>query len=278
MACPSSTLCVTGANTGLFASTHPLERSGSWRQSPTQASAVGLSCPSSLLCYGVIAGDVLSSARPGDPAAAWRLTPIDNGAGTCCVDHEDQPCPFGLTAISCPTKNFCAALDSGGYAYTSSHPQRGRSSWKRRSVDQNGQLQDLQGIPNGLACPSVNLCVGIDHYAGNVFVSRDPTGGASAWRAAQIVEGHAVFGAPIAITCPLVSRCIIATDGGGVLASTEPANTAAGWTTSEIDPGNQLTGLTCPTPKRCVAVDNQGNVIIGTWTRSQGRRRAAPVG
>jgi hypothetical protein len=51
-----------------------------------------------------------------------------------------------------------------------------------------------------------------------------------------------------------------------VLVSTDPAGGPRSWKLSEIDPGNELTGVSCASADQCVAVDNLGNVLLGTWT------------
>jgi hypothetical protein len=78
---------------------------------------------------------------------------------------------------------------------------------------------------NGMSCPSSNLCVAVDEV-GNVLTSSNPTGGARAWKVTH------VDGPP---NCDFFRV-----------------------------PCANLTSLSCPTVKLCVAGDERGNMLTST--------------
>jgi len=125
----------------------------------------------------------------------------------------------------------------------------------------------IDGNPiNGLACPSISLCVAVD-AAGHVLSSADPTGGARAWQSAD-VDGSVSLPA---VSCPSISICV-AVDGDGNVVSTGDASTPpAAWTVARVDTSITepspygggpalLRGVSCPSVSFCVAVDSVGNV------------------
>src|SRR5664279_5486530 len=78
------------------------------------------------------------------------------------IDHGDNP---GLTAVSCPSRSLCVAVDATGAIITSSRPSTG--PWKRIIVPGAAAF-------NGVACPSESLCIAVDQ-AGDVVSSSDPS-------------------------------------------------------------------------------------------------------
>src|SRR6202021_4292031 len=98
--------------------------------------------------------------------------------------------------------------------------------------------------PGGVTWPSSaasTLCVA-GGSAGWIETSTDPTGGASAWKMAQL-EGSNVA---IDINCPSVTLCVGADSDGNVLISTNPTGGPSAWTIDPVDPGNDLGSVQCP--------------------------------
>lgn len=205
VSCPSVSLCVaTDAFRGdVFTTTNPSGGARAWTRAhvdpadkskaflPGPARLTGVSCPSVSLCVAVDDhGRVLSSTNPTGGAGAWRRVHVDPAAGeglsavscasvTLCVAidssalssinpaggrsawHAALVFPVGL--VSCPFVSFCAlgALDGG--LLTSTNPTGGTGAWSHvRVMDGTNGLQ-------GMSCPSVSLCVGVDS-AGNVVL------------------------------------------------------------------------------------------------------------
>jgi hypothetical protein len=126
---------------------------------------------------------------------------------------------------------------------------------------------------NGIACPSLTLCVAVDD-AGNVVTSTDPSGGAAAWSVASIDAGRSLN----AVSCSSVSQCVAVDDAGNELNSINPAGGATAWTGARIGvpSGTPLGGpaiypleaISCPAEAMCIAVDGAGNAYVGRPTPS----------
>jgi hypothetical protein len=86
---------------------------------------VGLTCPSSTHCVALDnAGNVLSTSDPSGGWRAWHKAPIDAEMYSYSTEAPNNPPPYNLsplslTAISCPTARFCAAVDTSGHVLTS---------------------------------------------------------------------------------------------------------------------------------------------------------------
>ena len=155
----------------------------------------------------------------------------------------------GLTAVSCPSAAFCAAVDNGGNVVTTTRPTGGNGSWSAAvHVDANALT--------GISCATATLCVAVDS-AGQVVWSKQPGGGAKAWsKPARIDSATAGDGTSVglaAVDCPSASLCV-AVDGanaGNVLATTSPTGGAHGWRSTAV--GGVLTSISCPSSTLCVA-------------------------
>ncbi|MHB1930279.1 MAG: hypothetical protein ACYCUG_12815, partial [Acidimicrobiales bacterium] len=85
----------------------------------------------------------------------------------------------------------------------------------------------------GISCPSVSLCVAVD-VNGNVVTSTNPTGGVSAWTAANVDPGNTLSG----VSCPSASLCVAVDGSGNVVSSTNPTGGASAWTAANVDGTN----------------------------------------
>jgi hypothetical protein len=126
---------------------------------------------------------------------------------------------------------------------------------------------------DSVACPSVSLCVAGD-YAGNVLVSTNPTGGASAWKVINIdPSAHR-----LSIACPSTTFCVAVDANGNALTTTDPTGGPSAWSRTAID-GYELTGVNCPTTALCVAVDGHGRVLTGALvTEEEPTTKEEPTG
>jgi photosystem II stability/assembly factor-like uncharacterized protein len=202
-----------------------------------------ISCADENLCVAVgYEGSVFTSTDPTGGAIAWRVSDVNEGPGAA---H--------LTAVTCPTPSFCAAV-SGGYGgsagriFTSTNPALG--VWKRVQLD---GPPDLRGV----SCPTPSLCVAVAKE-GRIFVSGNPAGDASAWRPASSPTQRDLF----AVSCVAATLCAAGDAGGNVLTSTDPAR--EDFAATNADGSVQITGVTCPTTSNCVVVTNNGDVLTST--------------
>lgn len=204
-----------------------------------------VSCASPDLCVAVsYEGFVYASTDPTGGAGAWSPTVINEGDG---ATH--------LTAVSCPSPALCVAVSggsnnsNGGKVLTSTNPTSGQ--WQ--AIQLSSSL-DLRGV----SCGTPSFCVAVARE-GRIFVSTNPTGGASAWREAGTPGGP---GDLEGVACVSTLLCAAGNMTGNVLTSTAP--TAGGWSEANAGGSVQITGISCPTASSCVAVDNNADVLTST--------------
>lgn len=250
VACPTESLCVAVGALGTLAfSQSPIGDVAKWHVvNPAHepgARLKAVSCASPGLCVAVsYEGRVYVSTDPTGGGDAWTPTVVNEGHGNT---H--------LTAVSCPTPSFCAAV-SGGYktsgrVLTSTDPTAG--IWH---VAQLGDPLDLRGI----SCGTPSLCVAVARE-GRIFVSTNPTGGASAWTESDAPGGR---GDLEGVDCFAAFLCAAGNLGGNILTSIDPAAGGASWSEANAGGSVQITDVSCPTASRCLAVDNNGDVLTST--------------
>lgn len=284
ISCPSRTCIAVDADGNVLTSSDPARGPGTWSVNPVDGAGLsGVSCPSSSLCVAVDgAGDVVTSVAPTAGAHAWTVTNVDG--------------LNALSAVSCPSTSLCVAVDRAGNVVSSTDPGAGAAVWTVTSVDQTVTPSGSAASLVDVSCSSESLCVAADD-AGNVVTSTNPTGGASAWTAADIDGTTALT----SVACRASRFCIVV-DGTEILTSSDPAGgvpawsatgngielsrvwcpsaalcvggeasgemattldaTASAWTTDNIGL-RSLTGLACASALLCVAVDANGNAVVG---------------
>ncbi len=294
VSCPSVSLCVAVDDAGdVVTSTAPtsgarwtiahVDRGHGW-----QPTLDGVSCPSASLCVAVDdAGDAVTSTAPTAGKGHWQIAPVDR-------DHGP------LDGVSCPSVSLCVAVDDAGDVLTSTDPTGGPGYWSRTHVeDPSGSDDQLDGV----SCPSVTLCVAVN-FQRQVLTSTNPTGGAAAWRVTPVPGGDGL--PLDSISCSSPSLCVATGQDGGLAITTNPtggerawvtrsldapplfgvscapggpcvtvdsngdafASTAGAstWVRARVDPNNELSAVSCPSARRCVAVDDSGNVVVAPWT------------
>jgi hypothetical protein len=192
----------------------------------------------------VTAGHTYTASKTVSPAFAWsQPAPIGNGGQ--------------LAAISCPTASFCAAVNTNGDVLVSGNPTVA-SAWSSTALVSDSGLNDI-------SCPTAGFCVASDTLSGDVFVSTNPAGGASAWTSTNIVNPS---GAGLqAVACPSSGLCVAVDSTGNEITSTNPTGGAAAWTSGSINPGNTLNDVSCVGSSLCVA---DGAGISATSTPAAG--------
>jgi hypothetical protein len=177
-----------------------------------------------------------------------------------------------LQAISCPSVSFCAAVDDRGNVATSTFPRNAKALWELAHIDGGiggpaalgysggNRLPIMPGI-NDISCPTASFCAAVDAKR-NVLTSRDPGGGASTWKSANI-DGTNALGQ---VACASPSLCVAVDFEGNLLASTSPSAGAGAWARAKIDnaDGGGFYGLACPSASLCVAVDANWNVLTSS--------------
>ena len=265
ISCPTESLCVTaGAFDTLAFSRAPTGGTANWHvvhptyDEPKQSclekgesvafcssprgSLNGVSCAGESLCVAVgYEGSVFVSTDPTGGARAWSVGEVNEGHG---ATH--------LTAVSCASPSLCVAVSggsnnsNGGKILTSTNPASG--NWQVANL---GNSLDLRGV----SCGTPSLCVAVAK-GGQMFVSTNPTGGASAWRQAGTPGGS---GDLEGVSCVSTLLCAAGNMTGNILTSTEPAG--GGWGEANAGGSVQITGVSCPAANACAAVDNNGDVL-----------------
>jgi hypothetical protein len=177
--------------------------------------------------------------------------------------------PATPTGISCPSTSLCVAVDARGDVLVSAAPRAGAPAWRVSVIDPGTAL-------SGVSCPSLQLCVAVDR-AGQVLTSTDPASVNPAWPAGLVAPDQWA-----GVSCPTVSLCVAA-GGQDIAVSTNPAGGSSTWTvvhnadqaidyecgkynsgSSTACPPQSLTSVSCPTPRVCEAVDDDGGATVST--------------
>jgi hypothetical protein len=183
--------------------------------------------------------------------------------------------PSSPTAISCPRADYCLAVDRGGDWYISTDPGGGAQAWTLvlRFAPTTGPLSNAMNTSDattGVSCASRSLCVSVDQsdQRGLAVISANLNGGLTQRYLALIVNRPVAF---TGISCPSPTLCVAvgafspsSKSAGMVLTDTSLALPLHTWTPTEIDSTHELTAISCPTVKLCVATDRVGNVITSS--------------
>jgi len=192
--------------------------------------------------------------------ASWRVSTTVNGGGR-------------LENISCPTTQFCVAVNGTGAVQT----VNGGATWTHDKVDEKDSL-------NVVSCSKSDDCwaIGSDKGGNYQFFLRKTANATWTQATARVLEIEPT--AMTAISCPTSSECVavgIATLIGGN-ASGYPV-----WTVSTVSPNNQpsakwkksiipfrrasitqgLAAIACPTTKVCYSIAEHvedGAVLLRT--------------
>lgn len=280
VSCPSPSICVAVGEDGVIASsTNPTGSAGDWRiarpydltvetdekcysappgvppaQVPCPPPVHGeqlraVSCPSVNLCVAVTSvGYVYSSTDPTGPAGGWRVADIDDS------EHNTH-----LESISCPDPGFCVAVsgkslsggvNTAGKVLTTTEPTGPGSAWQVTQLDPSLNLR-------AVSCTSRSFCVAVAKN-GHILKSTNPAGPASAW---ELVGTPGGPGNLESVTCVDQGSflCLAGNSGGNFLAA---GSGGSSWTEADGGVSVPITGISCPTPSRCAAVDNNGDVLV----------------
>jgi hypothetical protein len=222
----------------------------------------------------------VDTSPPSDPSTA--VTPEAFSWSSDKVDSMT-----GFSSVSCPTANFCAAVDAAGDVY-----YYNGASW---SADVDNPI-DSGNRFTSIDCLSASFCMAAD-YEGNVL-SYDGTN----WSAPDNIDpGGPAFNT---VSCPSTSWCLATDNNAGYFtwnsSSWSSRQTVSGvvgisssscasqtfcdavdsngytvtwngtsWSSpSDIDGTNFLSSVSCPSATFCAAVDLDGNGVTynaGSW-------------
>lgn len=220
-------------------------------------------------------------AMPAGSAAASKWT----------VRH--LPDRVALRGVSCPSESLCVAVGALNTVAFSQSPTGGADRWpvvnptydepKQRCLEEQpaASCDEPRGALDAVSCATESLCVAVG-YEGSVYVSTDPTGGASAWSVTDVNEGRNATHLT-AVSCPSASLCVAVSGGygeaaGRILTSPDPAS--GRWQTTQLGDSPDLRGVSCATPSLCVAVAKEGRIFVSgdpTGGTSAWREASSPT-
>lgn len=266
MSCPSESLCVgVGSSNTVVTSTAP-DR-GQWETTQVGAGELGggyhtvsrqirgVSCPTAGFCVAVsLEGLVYTSTDPAGGASAWTATDLDP------VGPNDH-----IYGISCPATNLCVAAAAKGRILTSTDPTGGAGAWTPTQLPEPIELR-------GISCPSAGLCVAVG-TEGEILSSTAPLAGPSAWHGTQL-GGEPVDRTLLGVGCGGAGLCVTGNTDNTIYVSQSPTGSASTRAPSQGGSNVQITDVDCPSEAKCVAVDNNGDVLtstdptggLGAWT------------
>jgi hypothetical protein len=251
ISCPTVKFCVAVDGSGnAIVSTNPTGGTAAWTVAEVDTvfynSLYGVSCPTVSLCVAVdTSGNAVFSTNPTGGASAWTTT--------ANIDPEPpngNPDANSIDAISCPSTTLCVAGDFSGNVLTTTDPTGPAPGWTVTPVEPNGSVGTMD-------CPSVHLCVAVGHA--DVWISTDPTGGASAWK-------KTTFPVPFAdAACQSAHACAAEDVATDVYASSDAQGATKTWKEDGIGATqNHLEGgVDCPSLHFCIAV-GEDNILTTT--------------
>ena len=259
IACPSTSLCVTGDDNGRVLTFDPA--TGRPRKVTTATLDLGanvgaIACPTAQQCVAAAddiggigfdgASTTFVSSNPGGGAAgAWtkRSLPVAS------ADFQQ------LDGASCPSATKCLLSDGSGQVWESLDPLKGM--WTALSFDGPPQFSGGEtGDPlNAIACQGASgICVAVGGQSG--------TGNGSAYSSDGkgwlpfTVDAHAPLDT---VACPSVALCVGGDAAGNIVSTGTPLG--GSWTATSVDGTNAITSIACPSATFCVAVDAAGNLL-----------------
>lgn len=225
---------------------------------------VQLSCgsPNQCVALGPVGSSdiqVSTTTNAGGPGAPTWSMPADAGLA-------------GFTPIqmTCPTATLCVAVGNNAQTSTSEavSSSDGGETWSAPDALETSSSTDEIAA---LGCTTAGRCVTVDQQ-GNAFY-RDPSS-VNSWNGPQSLTSLSptpAFGVASA-SCFGTETCVLtAVAHTGVnfepvlLATTDVGDSDPVWSESATtDSGATPEGVSCATGGTCMAVDNQGNVLIST--------------
>jgi hypothetical protein len=209
--------------------------------------------------FVVVACAFLAVAGVAALGASTALASEFTWGSPTMIEHEAPYSGFKVTAVSCPRASYCVAVNSGGDVSVSTDPTGGTSDWSTAHVDTaEGGLGEATARLTGVSCTSDEFCVAVDSV-GNVWVSKDPGGGETAWtKTASLYNGGLDD-----VSCQSTTLCVAVGGSGYVYETTEPTGGASAWREAWVDEFRRLETVSCVTGL-CLAADESGKIFTST--------------
>jgi len=231
-----------------------------------------------LLCLACLAEMPAASSAADWNVQKLQFAPRYPGLPEPVVGAEPGP----LLALSCPTASLCVAAGQYNHIAASARPTAGQATWSTYSgpkAESLGPPPPPGGPPNspapdikGVSCLTSGLCVAVTGF-GDIYASDDPLGGTAAWSHISVNAGE--FNTHLeGVSCPTPSFCVAVSGGpkahnnprtsGKVFTSHNPTGGIAAWNETQLDPSFDLRGISCSSPSLCLAVGQNGTMLVST--------------
>jgi hypothetical protein len=273
LSCPSTTFCTAVDRFGhAVATTAPTGPADGWEQTIAVGAVDGfedMSCPSRSLCAAIDdAGRLVTTRTPGDPAAGWNVTTVAGLANGY------------RWAITCAARPFCLASDvsyvvareQSQRGFVSAKPDAGADAWRYA-----GSLAGPYGTATHRlrACPARRVCLG-RVFGGYTLTT--PTAKRRRRTQTRLIENART-------SCPASSFCVSSsfTAQGSIAITHHPLKGAKAWHRVDVEAQlgqgarSDVTAISCPSARLCVAGDAHGDVLVSTRPAKAGSWRLAPV-
>ncbi len=200
--------------------------------------------------------------------AAWESRQVEVG------EREGD----SLFSVSCPTASTCVAVGNRGTIVSSENAGGGAAAWKSETAKPGPYVGTVAGEADrtspgtfeSVSCPTAGMCAAVT-YAGDFYASGDPRGGASTWRATDL-DGDGADTHLKSVSCPTTTFCVAVAaggagaadaDGGGqIIGIGNPLSASISPVRVQLDESLDLQAVSCPSPAFCIAVANQGRIVV----------------
>jgi RHS repeat-associated protein len=109
------------------------------------------------------------------------------------------------------------------------------------------------------SCPTTTFCAVVEGK--KVWISTNPTGGASAWTSTTLPATTGTVTALTDIACPSTTLCVATGTTGSLFTSSNPTGGASAWTKTTVGT-RRLMGVSCPSTTLCVVVGYKSGLIF----------------
>ncbi len=220
----------------------------------------------------------LAAPTASSAVGNWTLTQLP--ARTVGEGESDQ---VGLSEVSCPSKSLCVAVSGFDTVISSRSPTGGATAWHvvtppeptgpGACMEENAAGEKvscgLSASLRSISCPSENLCVAVS-WEGFAYVSTDPSGGAGTWSTSDLNEDSGGDTHLDSVSCPSRSLCVAVSTGrtrsgpagGRILTTADP--TSGHWQAAQLDGSLDFTSVSCGSPQLCVAVTEDGRIVVSS--------------
>jgi hypothetical protein len=212
----------------------------------------------------VMIGLLIQADSSALAVATWESRQVEVG-----VREGDS-----LFGVSCPTASICVAVGNRGTIVTSENADGGAGAWRSEAATPGPHVGTASGEADrtspgtfeSVSCPTAGMCAAVT-YAGDFYASGSPEGGASTWRATDL-DGDGADTHLKSVSCPTPTFCVAVAagesgaGGGQIIGISDPLSASISLVQARLDEPLDLQAVSCASFAFCIAVANQGKVVV----------------